>query len=77
MASVTREEQYLAYMNGEDVTIPEPVTRREQYLYKLCLKEDVDAGVVADAVSDYIDEHGMALTMDANGYVKLGGTANG
>ena len=32
---------------------------------------------VSDAVSDYIDEHGMALTKDANGYVKLGGTANG
>ena len=75
--AITREEQYLAYMNGEDVTIPEPVTRREQYLYELCLKEDVDAGVVAEAVSDYIDEHGMALAKDANGYVKLGGTANG
>ena len=71
--AITREEQYLAYMNGEDVTIPEPVTRRVQYLYELCLKQDVDAGAVADAVSDYIDEHGMALAMDRNGLVKLGG----
>lgn len=77
MASVTREEQYLAYLNGEDVTIPEPITRVEQYLYELCLKEDVDAGVVADAVSDWLDEHGATMTKDANGYVKLGGTANG
>ena len=71
--AITRKEKYLAYLNGEDVTIPEPITRVEQYLYELCLKEDVDAGVVADAVSDYIDEHGMALTMDRNGLVKLGG----
>lgn len=28
---------------------------------------------VSDAVSDYIDEHGMALAMDRNGLVKLGG----
>ena len=32
---------------------------------------------VSDAVSDYIDEHGMALAMDTNGYVRLGGATNG
>ena len=32
---------------------------------------------VDEIEQDYIDEHGMALTKDANGYVKLGGTANG
>ena len=37
----------------------------------------VFTNAVSDAAGDYIDEHGMALTRDANGYVKLGGTANG
>lgn len=37
----------------------------------------VFTNAVSDAVGDYIDDHGMALTRDANGYVKLGGTANG
>lgn len=37
----------------------------------------VFTNAVSDAVADYIDEHGMALAKDANGYVKLGGTANG
>lgn len=71
--AVTREEQYLAYMNGEDVNIPEPVTRREQYLYELCLKEDVDAGAVAEAVSDYLDSHGVSLSIDTDGIIELGG----
>lgn len=73
MASVTREEQYYAYMNGEDVNIPEPVTRREQYLYNLCLKGGTDPEAIAEAVSDYLDTHGMNLEIDENGYVELGG----
>ena len=35
--AITREEQYLANMSGEDVNIPDPVTRKEQYLYKICI----------------------------------------
>ena len=35
--AITREEQYLANMSGEDVNIPEPITRKEQYLYKICI----------------------------------------
>lgn len=71
--AVTRKEQYLAYMNGEDVTIPEPVTRVEQYLYNLCLKGGTDPEAIAEAVSDYLDTHGMNLEIDENGYVELGG----
>lgn len=83
--AITRKEQYLAYMNGEDVTIPEPVTRVEQYLNNLCLKGGTDPEAIATATqeqvnmacSDWLDEHGATMTKDANGYVKLGGTANG
>lgn len=32
---------------------------------------------VNTACSDWLDEHGATMTRDANGYVKLGGTANG
>ena len=71
--AVTRKEQYLAYMNGEDVTIPEPVTRVEQYLYDLCIKGSTDPEAIAEAVSDYLDTHGMNLEIDENGYVELGG----
>lgn len=34
---ITREEQYLAYLNGEVDTIPTPITRVEQFLYQLCM----------------------------------------
>lgn len=71
--AVTRKEQYLAYMNGEDVTIPEPVTRVEQYLYNLCLKGGADPEAIAEAVSDYLDTHGMNLEIDENGIIELGG----
>lgn len=33
-----RTEQYLAYLNGENVTIPEPFTVQDKYLYNLCKK---------------------------------------
>lgn len=37
MTPITRTEQYLAYLNGEAITIPQPLTRVEQYLYALCV----------------------------------------
>lgn len=33
--------------------------------------------VIEEATADYLEENGVALTRDTNGYVKLGGTANG
>ena len=71
--AVTREEQYLAYLNGEDVALPEPVTRQEQYLYNLCLKGSADPEAIAEAVEDYLDTHGMALEIDEDGIIELGG----
>lgn len=38
ISPVTREEMYLAYMAGDtSVVLPEPVTRKEQFLYQACL----------------------------------------
>ena len=61
-----RTEQYLAYLNGENVTIPEPFTVQDKYLYNLCKKGiggggnvEVDpsltqAGKAADAKAVYL-----------------------
>lgn len=34
----SRTEKYLAYLNGEDVQIPEPFTKQDRYYYNLCQK---------------------------------------
>lgn len=35
---ITRQEMYLNYLNGNtDITLPEPITRIERYLYALCM----------------------------------------
>lgn len=35
---ITRQEMYLSYLNGnKDITLPEPITRIERYLYALCV----------------------------------------
>ena len=35
---ITRQELYLSYLNGNtDITLPEPITRIERYLYALCV----------------------------------------
>ena len=41
-----RTEQYLAYLNGENVTIPEPFTVQDKYLYNLCKKGIGGGGTV-------------------------------
>lgn len=42
-----RTEKYLAYLNGEDVEIPEPFTRQDRYLYNLC-KNGIGGSVDVD-----------------------------
>lgn len=34
----SRTEKYLAYLNGEDVQIPEPFTKQDRYYHNLCTK---------------------------------------
>lgn len=41
MKPITREEQYLNKLTGEDQTTPEPVTREEQYLSRLCGADNI------------------------------------
>lgn len=33
-----KTEKYLAYLNGEDVKLPEPFTKQEKLLYNICKK---------------------------------------
>lgn len=47
---ITRKEMYLAYLAGEDVNLPEPITREEQLLYKACLMPEA-----------YVDEDGTLV----------------
>lgn len=38
---ITREEMYLSYLNGNtSITLPEPITRKDKYLYALCKKNN-------------------------------------
>ena len=32
---ITRKEKYYAKINGQDVEIPQPITREEHYLYEI------------------------------------------
>lgn len=41
---ITREEQYYAYLAGDTgYQLPDPITRREYYLYNLC-KSGISGG---------------------------------
>ena len=41
---ITREEQYLAYLNRQGTAIPSPITRTEQFLYELCMNGGLGGG---------------------------------
>ena len=65
ISPVTREEMYLAYMAGDtSVVLPEPVTRKEQFLYQACLNGG-SGGVVAPSAKwndvTFIDYDGSVL----------------
>ena len=60
---ITREEMYLAKLTGDYTgKVPEPITRKERYLYKES---------IAEAVQTYLTGKGVGLNMDADGYVSL------
>lgn len=60
-ASITREERYLEYLTGNyKGNVPKPVTRRERYLYELCLKGmggEISPEEIQSAVNDYLDKN--------------------
>ena len=66
MTAETREELYLAYLTGEAVSIPEPVTRKEQYFYDLCMKHGSDSLTTAQVLKLIAD---APLQMDKDGVV--------
>lgn len=53
ISPITREEMYLAYMAGDtSVVLPEPITRKEQFLYQACLNgggTEITDGIVVKA----------------------------
>ena len=70
ISPVTREEMYLAYMAGDtSIVLPEPVTRKEQFLHQACLSGG-SGGVEINNQDKTITENGE-YTADA-GYTGLG-----
>lgn len=74
ISPITREEMYLAYMAGDtSVVLPEPITRKEQFLYQACLNgggggggTEITDGIVvkardADGYATDVDFYGTAV----------------
>ena len=59
--SITREERYLEYLAGDRKgNIPQPITRRERYLYELCLKGiggEISPEEIKNAVNEYLEKN--------------------
>lgn len=59
--SITREEKYLEYLTGDRKgNVPKPVTRRERYLYELCLKGmggEISPEEIKNAVNEYLEKN--------------------
>lgn len=53
---ITREEQYLAYLNGSGNVIPSPITRVEKYLYELCMNGISGGGTAQSKKFELIEE---------------------
>lgn len=58
---VTREEKYLAYLTGDYTgEIPKSITRKEKYLYELCLKGiggEISPEEIKAAVNEYLEKN--------------------
>lgn len=69
---MSRYETYLRKIAGEDVDIsnmPEPSDRYEYYLRQIALNGGVDPEVIAQAVSDWLDDHPEATTTVEDGSI--------
>ena len=63
LSPVTREEMYLAYLAGDtSIVLPEPITRKEQFLYQACLNGGGGGG--GTEITDGI----VVKARDADGY---------
>lgn len=59
---ITREDMYYDYLINGTGTLPKPITRKEQYLYRLCISGLGNGGTVSleaiqEAVADYMNEN--------------------
>ena len=77
ISPITREEMYLAYLAGDtSVVLPEPITRKEQFLYQACLNggggggTEITDGIVVKAR----DGNGYATEVDVYGPDVASGT---
>ena len=66
ISPVTREEMYLAYMAGDtSIVLPEPVTRKEQFLHQACLSGGSGGGSIIPSAKlndvTFIDYDGSIL----------------
>jgi hypothetical protein len=64
---------YLAKLTGDYTgEVPKPITRKERYLYKLCIDGiGTSKEAIAEAVQTYLSDKGVGFNMDADGYVSL------
>ena len=60
ISPITREEMYLAYMAGDtSIVLPEPVTRKEQFLYQACLNGGSGGGGITPSGTKNITKNGV------------------
>lgn len=70
LSPVTREEMYLAYLAGDtSVVLPEPITRKEQFLYQACLNGGGGTEITDGIVVKARDADGFATEVDFYGTV--------
>lgn len=76
MTPITRTEMFLAVASGNanaPTALPTPETRIEHFLNELCARiaelaaqsSDISPEDIQTAVTDYLDEHGVTINIEA------------
>lgn len=56
MEPITRKEMYLAAAAGQEVALPEPITREEKFLYKIAMRGGTGGGGGVSSWNDLTDK---------------------